>query len=84
MLIALLIHVLLIALLWHASWKPFEILQLQDLLFHKDMAFSSLKTPPSPNFYDSIYESLCKPWLGIVNVLLNCGIHVGSCYCDVV
>ncbi len=61
-----------------------EILQLQDLLFHKDMALSSLKSPPSPNVYDSNYESLCKPWLGFANVLLNSGIHVDSCYCDVV
>ena len=60
------------------------IFQLQDLLMHKDMAFSSLESPPSPNVYDSICESLCKPWLGIVNVLLNYFIHNGSCHCDVV
>ena len=39
------------------------------VLMHKDMAFSSLESPPSPNVYDSTCESLCKPWLGIVNVL---------------
>ena len=46
------------------------------VLMHKDMAFSSLESPPSPNVYDSICESLCKPWLGIVNVKFNYGIHV--------
>ena len=48
------------------------------------LEFSSLEGPPSPNVYDSICESLSMPHMGIVNVLLNCGIHVGSCYCDVV
>ena len=39
------------------------------VLMHKDMAFSSLESSPSPNVYDSICESLHKSWFGIVNVL---------------
>ena len=58
------------------------LMKLQDFLFHKDMAFSSLRSPPSPNVYDSIYESLCKPWLGNCICVVECGIHVDYCYYD--
>ncbi len=54
----------LIALLRHIA-----IAKLYDF---KDMAFSSLKSLPSPNVHVSNGESLCKNLVGSVNVLCWC------------
>ena len=69
--IALLRHVIIDSLGWNLFLGSLvgHIAIASFVSMHKDMAFSYLESPPSPNVYDSICESLCKPLLGIVNVL---------------